>query len=74
MADRALHNCFLNKSWLFLIRIILGNEDIVFSVNTGQDWYNYYKNHVEDLRDTKGSDYIKKNIPGAWLLLQVFDG
>lgn len=53
-------------------RDILGKEeDIDLLANTGQDWYDAFKKQAENLRAKHGDDYMKKNKPGSWLLLQM---
>lgn len=32
-----------------------------------------FKKHAENLYEKNGEDYMKENMPGAWLLLQVLD-
>jgi len=41
--------------------------------NTGQDWCNAFKKHVENLSEKYGKDYMSKNMPGSWTLLQMLD-
>ncbi|HHT71890.1 MAG TPA: hypothetical protein GX016_10070 [Firmicutes bacterium] len=53
-------------------RDIVGKkEDIGLLANTGQDWYDAFKKQAENLRAKHGDDYMKKNKPGSWLLLQM---
>lgn len=52
-------------------RDILGKEDIELSANTGQGWYDAFKKSAESLRSQKGDEYMKKNMPGSWLLLNL---
>jgi len=54
-------------------RDILGKEDIDILASTGQDWYDAFKKHVQNLYEKNGEDYMKKNMPGSWILLQVLD-
>ena len=54
-------------------RDILGKEDIDIKADTGQEWYDAFKESVKDLRKEKGDDYIRENMPGSWILLQVLD-
>ncbi len=55
-------------------RDILGEtENIDLPANTGQDWYDAFKAFAEDLRRKNGDEYMKKNMPGSWLLLQMLD-
>jgi len=54
-------------------RDILGKEDIDIKADTGQDWYDAFKESVRNLRNEKGDDYIRENMPGSWILLQVLD-
>lgn len=55
-------------------RDILGKEDIDLSANTGQDWYDAFKKSAENLRHKNGDEYMKKNMPGSWLLLHLREG
>jgi hypothetical protein len=55
-------------------RDILGEEDINLLANTGQDWYDAFKKRTENLRDKNSDDYMKKNMPGSWLLLHLREG
>lgn len=52
-------------------RDILGTVDIDVLASTGQDWYDAFKESAEDLLSQKGEDYMKKNRPGSWILLQM---
>jgi len=55
-------------------RDILGKaEDIHLLANTGQDWYDAFKQSAKNLRHQNGDDYMEKNMPGSWLLLQMLD-
>jgi beta-lactamase regulating signal transducer with metallopeptidase domain len=52
-------------------RDILGEEDIDLLANTGQDWYDAFKESVLNLHRQNSDEYMKKNMPGSWLLLQM---
>jgi hypothetical protein len=54
-------------------RDLLGMEDIDISAGTGQEWYDAFKKHAENVYEKNGEDYMKENIPNTWLLLQVLD-
>ncbi len=55
-------------------RDILGKaEDIVPLANTGQDWYEAFRESAIDLKQQYGDAYLKKNQPGCWLLMQMLD-
>ena len=56
-------------------RSILGDaEDIDLLASTGQDWYDAFKEHAKNLHRQYGDDYMKNNMPGSWLLLQMLPG
>jgi hypothetical protein len=52
-------------------REILGEEDIDILAETGQDWYEAFKQHVEALREQEGDAYLAENLPGSYLLLKT---
>ena len=55
-------------------RDILGKaEDINLLFDTGQDWYDAFKASAKDLRKENGDEYMKKNMPGSYLLIQMLD-
>lgn len=54
-------------------RNILGDEDIQLLADTGQQWYDAFKKSAENLRNKNGDDYMKKHMPGSYLLLQTLD-
>jgi hypothetical protein len=54
-------------------RDILGKEGVAVLGNTGQDWYDAFKQAAKDVRRQKGDEYMQKNLPGSWLLLQMLE-
>lgn len=54
-------------------RDILGAEDVKVLANTGQDWYDAFRKQAERMHQMNGSDYVKKNMPSSWLLLEMLD-
>jgi len=54
-------------------RKILGNAEDDVLTSTGQEWYNAFKESAKKMRQQKGDDYMEKNMPGSWLLLQMPD-
>ncbi len=55
-------------------RDILGEaEALDILADTGQDWYDAFKLHTENLREENGDDYMKENYPGSFLLMQMLD-
>ena len=56
-------------------RDILGEEEYFHHpvTKTGQDWYDAFKAFAENQRRQNGDDYMKKNKPGSWLLLQMLE-
>ena len=52
-------------------RDILGETEAGSPAATGQAWYDTFKKSAIDQRMKNGDDYLKKNRPGSWLLLQM---
>ncbi len=52
-------------------RDILGTAEAGAPEATGQAWYDSFKKTAEKLRSNNGDDYMKKNRPGSWFLLQM---
>lgn len=53
---------------------ILGAEEhIGLTAKTGQKWYDAFKEAAVNMRRQNGDDFMEKNMPGSWLLLQMLD-
>jgi len=58
---------------VILCREILGGEDIKYQAASAQDWYDYFKAHVQNLADRNSPEWVKENYPKSGVLLTVID-
>jgi hypothetical protein len=58
-----------------LMRIVMDDlingEAIVSAADTGQDYFDEWLSAARQTAAAKGSDYMQKNAPKSWLLLQM---
>ena len=56
---------------LTLLSEIAPDEKVETTAETSQDYFNAWMLQAEDLREQKGDEWMKKNKPAMYLLLQM---